>query len=108
MKDFEFLKESEFYLCGEDSRLNYMLKRLEGNKEYIELENGYEKLYKKLLDILPEEEKGILVDYADAVDNAISQERIFFYRSGFADGARLIKGLLGVKEINCTFNLCEI
>jgi len=109
MKNIEFieLNNCRFYLEAEGEIVNSLAARFITNEQLLELEEKKKNLYEALIKALQDNQE-ILVNYSDILNEISMIQQSFFYRAGFVDGARLIQGIMGTKEVNCVFKLGDV
>lgn len=84
-----------------DDRLNENSYHMEENKEFLDLKDKYDVLYRKLEKNLQEEDKKVLDELNAKADRMNLEENYLSYVIGLADGLKLRNML---DEINCYYS----
>ncbi|OGO79749.1 MAG: hypothetical protein A2Y21_04870 [Clostridiales bacterium GWC2_40_7] len=110
MDNIEYIKlnNCRFYSEAEGEIVNSLAAKFKTNEQYLELKKKQQNLYESLNDAFQDNLHEMLIDYSDVLNEILMLQQSNFYRAGFVDGARLIQGIMGTKEVNCVFKLGDI
>ncbi len=81
-------------LC-EEKRLVQLGRLLEADQEYMTLNDQYNTLYKRIMELLPQSMHSLLSEFDSVCTGINVMHQDFFYRSGFNDYVTLVQTLFG-------------